>query len=100
MKDDRVLTRARTPEGRVVEIHFVTWDHVVHDDAHPEMDDHLFAVIETIEHPEHREVDPRLGRQRFFRRGGPEEWVRVVTEFSGNVDRLVTAFPQSNDPTP
>jgi hypothetical protein len=38
------------------------------------------------------------GRERYFHRGGPLRWIRVVTELAGNVDRVVTAFPQSNDP--
>jgi hypothetical protein len=53
----------------------------------------------TVADPEHREPDPRPGRERYFRRGGPERWIRVVVEFAGQRDRIVTAFPQSNDPT-
>jgi len=45
-----------------------------------------------------REPDPRVGRERYFGRGGPLRWIRVVTELHGDVDRVVTAFPQSNDP--
>jgi hypothetical protein len=30
--------------------------------------------------------------------GTLERWIRVVTEFSGDADRVVTAFPQSDNP--
>jgi hypothetical protein len=55
--------------------------------------------MEPVRHPNHR--DPNSGRKctRCFHRNGPEAWLRVVTEFSGDHDRIVTAFPQSNDPT-
>ena len=66
--------------------------------GHPEMLEYLEEVVMTIERPEHREPDPAAGRERFFRRGGPERWLRVVVEASGPTDRLITAFPQSNDP--
>jgi hypothetical protein len=46
----------------------------------------------------HREPGPRAGRERYFARGGPERWIRVVTELDGDADRVVTAFPQVNDP--
>ena len=62
------------------------------------MAEHLNDVIETIEQPEFREDDPRLGRVRSFRRCGPERWLRVVLEFAGEIDVVVTAFPQANDP--
>jgi IS5 family transposase len=46
-----------------------------------------------------REDDLRPGRERFFRRGvGPDRWMRVVVQFRGKQDHVVTAFGQSNDP--
>ncbi|MGO8906644.1 MAG: hypothetical protein ACLQMH_13625 [Solirubrobacteraceae bacterium] len=62
------------------------------------MNEHLADTIAAIRAPDHREADPRSGRERYFRRGGPLRWIRVVTELHGETDRLVTAFPQSNDP--
>ena len=50
----------------------------------------------------HEEMaDPEVaGRERLFRRGvGPQRWLRVVVEFRGGHDWVVTAFPQENDPT-
>jgi hypothetical protein len=72
------------------------WDHVL--DQHVEMSEYLDETMATVQAPDHREPDPRTGRERYFRRGGPERWIRVVTELSSDTDRVVTAFPQSNDP--
>lgn len=58
----------------------------------------LLDVVLAIEHPEYREPDGRAGRERLFRRGGPDRWVRVVIEFAGDFDRVVTAFSQTVDP--
>ena len=77
---------------------WAAWDHVRR--QHPDMGDALLDIVLTIEHPMYREPDVKPGRERFFRRGGPEAWIRVVTEFGGDVDRVITAFPQSNDPRP
>ena len=74
----------------------VAWNHVL--DQHVEMSEFLAETMTAIKTPDHREPDPRAGRGRFFRRGGPERWIRVVTEFSRDADRVVTAFPQSDDP--
>jgi hypothetical protein len=74
----------------------IAWDHVV--EQHIEMSEYLGEAMTTIQTPDHREPDPRAGRERYFRRGGPLGWMRVVTELAGGVDRVVTAFPQSNDP--
>lgn len=84
------------PDSRTVELSAATWDHVLV--GHPEMTDHLNAVLETIENSEFREDDPRPGRVRFFRRCGPERWLRVIVQFAGDSDQVVTAFPQANDP--
>ncbi len=72
------------------------WNRVV--DQHLEMSEYLAETMNVIQTPDHREPDPRAGRERFFRKGGPERWIRVVTEFGGDADRVVTAFPQSDDP--
>jgi len=55
-------------------------------------------VVLTIESPTHREPDPTPGRERLFRRGGPDGWLRAIIEFDGDLDRLVTVFSQANDP--
>jgi hypothetical protein len=60
--------------------------------------DSLLDIVLTIEHPEYREPDDRPGRERLFRRGGPDRWLRVVLEFAGDFDTVVTAFSQATDP--
>lgn len=98
MAAGRVIARRRNPEGRVVELRADTWDHVL--GRHPELAAFREDVMRSIEMPDHREPDPVPGRERFFRRGGPERWLRVVTELSGDVDRVVTVFPQVRAPAP
>jgi hypothetical protein len=93
-----VIAEAHNPEGRLVQLHRSAWDHVL--DEHLEMQDYLEDVMAAIIDPDHREPDVRPGRERYFRRSGPLRWIRVVTQLAGNVDRVVTAFPQSNDPRP
>lgn len=82
----------------MVQLHVDTWEHVLAE--HPEMAAHLEATMRTIESPSHREPHVRTGRERYFRRCGPMVWIRVVAEFAGAGDRVVTAFPQSNVPRP
>jgi hypothetical protein len=94
--DDEAVAEAHDPNGRRVVMLAGSWAHIL--DGHPELRDHLDSVMETVAHPEHQEPDSRPGRGRYFRRGGPERWIRVVAEFAGRHDRIVTAFPQSNDP--
>jgi len=55
-------------------------------------------VMNTLSHPDFREPDVRAGRERFFARLAGVGWIRVVTEFAGDSDRVVTAFPQISDP--
>ncbi len=94
--DESPIAEARSPEGRLVLLFASAWQHIV--DGHPEVEHHLDTVVETLRQPEHREPDSRVGRERFFRRGGPEGWMRVVVQTDGLIDRVVTAFPQVNPP--
>jgi hypothetical protein len=91
-----VIAEARNPEGHLVQLDQSAWDHVL--EQHVEMRDYLAETMAAISGPDQREPDVRAGRERYFRRGGPLRWIRVVTELSGSADRVVTAFPQSNDP--
>ena len=77
-----IIAEARNPEGHLVQLDQIAWDHVL--EEHVEMRDHLAETMAAITAPDDREPDVR--------------WIRVVTEFSGSVDRIVSAFPQSNDP--
>lgn len=62
------------------------------------MREYLVEMMAAIRIPDHREPDPQPGRERYFGRGGPLGWIRVVSEFTGEYDRVITVFPQSNDP--
>jgi hypothetical protein len=62
------------------------------------MIDFLLDVVLTIEHPDYREPDDRVGRERLFKQGGPDRWICAVLEFAGDFDRVVTAFSQFPDP--
>jgi hypothetical protein len=92
-----VILLVRGPDGRYVELGWDAWNHVRTE--HFDLADSLKDVMRTIEHPDHREPDPVPGRERLFKRGGPYGWIRVVAEFSGDFDRIVTAFPQTADPS-
>lgn len=96
MQQSAVIAEARNPEGHLVQLRRTAWDHIL--DEHIEMRDYLEDVMAAIMGPDHREPDVRPGRERYFRRSGPLRWIRVVTQLVGDVDRVVTAFPQSNDP--
>jgi hypothetical protein len=91
-----IVAEARNPEGHLVLLDQAAWDHVL--EEHVEMSDYLAETVAAISAPDAREPDVRLGRERYFRRGGPLRWIRVVTQLSDSADRVVTAFPQSNDP--
>ncbi len=91
-----VIAENRNPEGHLVQMDDVAWNHVL--DQHVEMSEYLAETMATIKVPDHREPDTQAGRERYFGRGGPLRWIRVVTKLSGSADRVVTAFPQSNDP--
>lgn len=94
--DEDHVAETQSPDGRTVLLFMRTWRHILQ--GHPEMSDHLDDLLSVVEEPDHREPDPRIDRERFYRRGGPEAWVRVVVEMAGPIDRIVTAFPQANPP--
>jgi hypothetical protein len=85
-------------DERYVELTWNAWVHAI--ERHPHMSGSLTDIVLTIEHPEHREPDLHPGRERLFRRGGPDKWIRVIVEFCGSFDRMVTAFSQAADPRP
>jgi hypothetical protein len=96
MPEAGIIAEVRNPEGHLVRLNRTAWDHVL--DQHIEMSNCLAETMAAIASPDDREPDIRPGRERYFHRGGPLRWIRVVTELAGDVDRVVTAFPQSNDP--
>jgi hypothetical protein len=55
-------------------------------DQHVEMSEYLVETMAAIRTPDHREPDPQAGRERYFGRGGPLSWIRVVSEYAGECD--------------
>ncbi len=92
-----VIEEATDPDGRRVILDQHGWDHVVTE--HDEMTPHRTAVMATITSPEHRQPDPRAGRERYWRRGlGPSRWLLVVVDFDVDPARVVTAYGNRKDP--
>ncbi len=62
--------------------------------------DHVNEVLVTVERPDHREEDPRPGRERFYRENvlRPGRWMRVVVDFNEDPGWIVTVLVQDNDP--
>ena len=92
MPEPAVVARTSTPEGHEIVLLALRWAKIM--EGHPEMAEHLDAILQTVSEPDHREPDVVAGRERMFRRGGPERWMRVVID----TEQIITAFAQSNDP--
>jgi hypothetical protein len=98
MAPDEVIGSATTPEGRVVELTAARWSYIR---KHAEMEGRMDLVLQAVETPERVDPDARPGRERFWLRPPPPfpfRWLRVVVEFAGETDRVVTAFGQDNPP--
>jgi SMC interacting uncharacterized protein involved in chromosome segregation len=65
-----------------------------------ELLDHVDAILETVERPDHRAADPRPGRERFYRQNvvAPRRWLRVVVDFNDEPAWIVTVLVQTHDP--
>jgi hypothetical protein len=57
-------------------------------------------ILGTVSLPDHREDDPRPGRERFYRQNplNPRRWLRVVVDFNDVPGWIVTVLVQDNDP--
>ena len=58
-------------------------------------------LLAAIRQPDFQEPDPHPGRERYWLRTQPPfrlRWLRVVVQFEGGVDHVVTAFGQDNEP--
>jgi hypothetical protein len=56
------IAEIRNPEDRLVQMEETAWNHVV--EQYIEMSEYLAETMSTIESPDHREPDPRAGRER------------------------------------
>jgi|SRR5579875_79619 len=86
------------PDGREVVLLARIWEEKVAR-AHPELADHLEAVIETVAEPDHIEADALPDRTRFYRRGvGPSRWLMAVVSYEQQPARIITALATRKDP--
>ncbi len=92
MSDSEIVATTATPEGHEIVLTAIRWAKIM--EGHPETVDYLETILQTVSEPDYREPDSPAGRERMFRRGGPERWMRVVID----VEQIITAFPQTNDP--
>jgi hypothetical protein len=62
--------------------------------------DQLEEILATVERPDHRDEDPRPGRERFYRQNvlQPGRWMRVVVDFNADPGWVVTVLVQDRDP--
>lgn len=98
MDDTAVIAQADSPQGRSVELTERKWAYI---QGHVEMRGELELLLIAIRQPDFREPDPRPGRERYWlhtQAPFPFRWLRVVVQFEGDVDRVVTAFGQDNEP--
>jgi hypothetical protein len=69
--------------------------------GHGELAVHLDAVLHTISAPDHREPDPREGRERLYKRDvGPSRWLMVVVSFEQEPARIITALGYGHGRSP
>ena len=86
------------PDGREVVLLARIWQDKIARD-HPELADHLEAVIETIAKPDHVEADALPDRTRFYRRRvGPSRWLMAVVSYEQQPARIITALANRKDP--
>jgi hypothetical protein len=62
--------------------------------------EHVELIMATVSRPDHRENDPRAGRERFYRQHllDPGRWLRVVVDFNDVPAWVVTVLVQDQDP--
>ena len=86
------------PDGREVVLLARIWEDKISRD-HPELVDHLEAVMKTVATPDHGESDALPDRTRFYRRGaGPSRWLMAVVSYEQEPARIITALANRKDP--
>ena len=93
------IRRTRDPDGREVVFDAAAHLHLL-EGGRGWLAERVDLIVETVERPDHRENDPRPGRERFYRQNvlRPGRWLRVVVDFEVVPASIVTAFVQDNDP--
>jgi hypothetical protein len=90
-----MLAQTTDPDGRTVILDEDGWGHILIE--HPEMAIYRDA---TISAPEHRRLDPRPHRERYYRRVlGPSRWLFAVVHFNDTPGRIVTAYGTRKNPS-
>ena len=98
MSDDPRPATVTDPDGREVVMVARIWENKIARD-HPELVDHLDAVMETVSKPDHAEPDALPARTRFYRRNvGPSRWLMAVVSYEQQPARIVTALANRKDP--
>ncbi len=98
MDDTIVIAKAISPQKRTIEITERKWAYI---QRHVEMRGELELLLAAIRQPDLQEPDPCPGRERYWLHTQPPfrfRWLRAVVQFEGDVDRVVTAFGQDNEP--
>jgi len=87
------------PDGRVVVFDAASRLHLL-EAGHAWLLDDLDLILGTVARPDHRDQDPRPGRERFYRQNAlrPGRWLRVVVDFNEAPAWIVTVLVQDNDP--
>lgn len=97
--EDGHTARTTDPDGREVVFDASTRLHLV--EGHRSwLLEHVDLILATASLPDHREDDPRPGRERFYRQNllDPGRWLRVVVDFNHVPGWIVTVLVQDNDP--
>lgn len=96
--DTPVIAYAVSPQGRRVELTANKWAYI---QRHVEMRGEMERLLSAVRNPAGQEADPCPGRERYWLAANPPfqfRWLRVVVQFEGETDRIVTAFGQDNPP--
>jgi hypothetical protein len=97
-RENRSAATVADPDGREVVLLARIWEDKISRD-HPELVDHLDAVMETVAEPDHVEPDALPDRTRFYRRSvGPSRWLMAVVSYEQQPARIITALANRKDP--
>ena len=97
--EDGRAARTTDPDGREVVLDANTRLHLL-EGRRGWLLEHVDVILGTVSLPDHREDDPRPGRERFYRQNplDPRRWLRVVVDFNDVPGWIVTVLVQDNDP--
>ncbi len=95
---DDILATVIDRDGHEVALLTPIWERKITRD-HPELADHLDAVLETVARPDHVQPDSQSDRTRFYRRdAGPSRWLLAVVSYEQEPGRIITALANRKDP--